>query len=355
MFANCNELGPLEARYEAQRIAFGPVVFQIVRAALLSGLLERLVRDGDQNLSKEDLVRDCRLSPYAVTVLLESLQAANIVIRTESGYQLTAVGRFLVRDPLTRVNFDFVADVCYRGMDSLLQALETEKPVGLREFGSEWSTVYTALPFLPEQARKSWFAFDHYYSDTAFPALLKIVFSRPVHRLLDIGGNTGRWARQCVAYDPNIRVTIADLPETVKMALGTTRREGIDRVDGCEVNVLQPTAALPTGFDAVWMSQFLCCFSPVEIHHILKLASKAVRPGGTIYVNDTFWDRQKHEIAAYCIINTSPYFTAMANGNSKMYSGEEMEKYFQAAGLKVSAVYDGLGYGHTLYALSADL
>ena len=33
---------------------------------------------------------------------------------------------------------------------------------------------------------------------------------------------------------------------------------------------------------------------------------------------ETLWDRQRYETASYCLTQISLYFTAMANGNSKM-------------------------------------
>jgi hypothetical protein len=67
-----------------------------------------------------------------------------------------------------------------------------------------------------------------------------------------------------------------------------------------------------------------------------------------LYIMETFWDRQRFETAAYCLTLTSIYFTALANGNSKMYHSEDMERCVNQAGLKVEKIIDGLGYGHSI-------
>jgi len=36
------------------------------------------------------------------------------------------------------------------------------------------------------------------------------------------------------------------------------------------------------------------------------------------------------------------------NGNSKIYHSDDMIKFAQRAGLKISNIHDGLGVGHTL-------
>ena len=45
---------------------------------------------------------------------------------------------------------------------------------------------------------------------------------------------------------------------------------------------------------------------------------------------------------------TSLYFTALANGNSKMYYSEDMVRCVEKAGLHVDKFHDGLGLGHTI-------
>ncbi len=82
----------------------------------------------------------------------------------------------------------------------------------------DWNTIYEGLSQLPEPVQTSWFAFDHYYSDRAFPSALRAVFNRPIARLLDVGGNTGKWALQCVTHDPQVHVTILDLPGQLQKA-----------------------------------------------------------------------------------------------------------------------------------------
>jgi hypothetical protein len=274
--------------------------------------------------------------------------------KIDDHWLITPIGRFLLHDELTRVNMDFVQDVCYRGLADFDQSVLQEHPHGLREFGENWNTIYEALQFLPEPAKTSWCAFDHFYSDSTFPELLQIAFSTAPKRLLDIGGNTGKWALKCLQHNPNVEVTIADLPDTLSRAVENVEAAGFsDRIRSHAINLLQPDAALPKGFDVVWMSQFLCCFSEVQVTSILTRARAALSPGGRILINDTFWDRQEHEIAAYCIINSSPYFTAMANGNSKMYSAEDMLRMCDIAGLRLIDAVDGIGYGHTVFSFTA--
>jgi hypothetical protein len=106
--------------------------------------------------------------------------------------------------------------------------------------------------------------------------------------------------------------------------------------------------------DLVWMSQFLSCFSESVIASILARAAASLAPGGQVLIMDTFWDRQRYDIAAYCLINTSPYFTAMASGNSKVYESADYIRLCEAAGLRLLTARDGIGYCHSLLRFAKD-
>jgi hypothetical protein len=67
---------------------------------------------------------------------------------------------------------------------------------------------------------------------------------------------------------------------------------------------------------------------------------------------ETLWDRQRFDTAAFCLTMTSLYFTAIANGNSKMYNTEDMEACIEKAGLHTERIYDGLGLGHSIMVIA---
>ena len=114
------------------------------------------------------------------------------------------------------------------------------------------------------------------------------------------------------------------------------------------MDLLDHSRPFPGGYDVIWMSQFLVCFPEADIVRFLERARDALGQRGALYILDTYWDRQKYDIAAYCLINSSPYFTCLANGNSRMYRSDEMVRFAAAAGLRVDEQTDGLGLGHTL-------
>ncbi len=341
----------LEAQRLAQEIAFGPVVFQISQLMVKFGVLEALC-NAPKGLTMAEVATQTKLSDYAVKILLEaSLSIGTVIVSNDDRFSITKAGWFLLRDKTTRVNMEFIQEVCYEGLFHLEEALTEGKPSGLKVFGS-WPTIYEGLSQLPPKAQEKWFAFDHYYSDYSFDDALNIVFKQPVKTLLDVGGNTGRFALRTVEYNPDVQVTIMDLPQQLGlMKANTAGKAGAERIAGHPANLLDASVPFPKGFDAIWMSQFLDCFSEDEVTSILSRAAAAMDEHTLLYILEAYWDRQQHETGAYCLTQISVYFTAMANGNSKMYYSGDMIRCVERAGLEVSAIYDNLGSGnsHTLF------
>ena len=338
-----------EAQRLAQFIAFGPIVFQASRLMLKLGILEAL---RDNPLTIEEVAGKAGISIYAAKVLLEaSLSIGTVIVDTETDkFSITKTGWFLLTDPSTRVNMDFNQDVNYEGFFHLEEALKEGRPAGLDHFGP-WPTIYEGLSSLPAQVQKSWFGFDHFYSDHSFLQALQIIFSFKPLRIMDVGGNTGRFAQRAVAYNEDVKVTIVDLPQQIGlMRKAVAGMPGEERIDARPMNVLERENDFPTDVnpDIIWMSQFLDCFSEEKILSILSRVKKVMHPGARLLIMETFWDRQKYEPASFCLTMTSLYFTAMANGNSKMYHSDDMIRLVREAGLEVEEIHDGLGQGHSI-------
>ena len=343
----------LDAQRLAQEIAFAPIVFQVSRLMLKFGILQQLA-DHPDGLGRAELVRESGLTDYAVQVLLEASLSIGTVKTADDRYTLSKAGWFLLNDPSVRANLAFNHDVNYLGLFHLEEALRSGRPAGLQVFGP-WATIYEGLSQLPADVQQSWFGFDHYYSDESFSAALPLVFDsdRPVRRLLDVGGNTGRWATRCIAHDPDVEVTIMDLPRQLDlMRQATADTPGAERIHGHGADLLDPATAFPRPYDPIWKSQFLDCFSEEQVQSILRRAAASMEPHTRLFILETFWDRQRFETAAYCLTLTSLYFTALANGNSKMYHSDDLIRCAESAGLRIEAQHDGLGLGHTLLVCS---
>ncbi len=346
MFLYSNDkIRAVDAKFEAQKIAFSPLTFNAIKSLLDLGILQ-IISDND-GLTVQEVAEYSGISVYGISVLTEIALGMGVLKLQEADASkliLGKIGWFLLEDDMTRVNFNFSADICYQGAWFMKESVQENRPVGLQVFGENWNTIYDALSSLPEKAKKSWFEFDHFYSDIAFPSALPLVFAQSPKRLLDIGGNTAKWALACCNYNQDVQVTIVDLPGQTAMAEQNVRASSFeDRIDFFTGNILESELKLPVGYDVVWMSQFLDCFALEQITMILEKVAAMATPETDVFVLEPLWDMQRFEASSYSLQATSLYFTCMANGCSKMYKFHELVTAIEKAGFALKTAHHNLG------------
>ncbi|MBK6265314.1 class I SAM-dependent methyltransferase [Marivirga sp. S37H4] len=347
-FYNNDNIKAVDARSKAYLISFAPIVFQVTRIMVDSGILAEIRDSKKTGLTLEEIVEGKNMSLYGVRVLLEASLGTGLIYMNDDRYLIGKTGVFILNQEAIKINMDFVHDVCYKSMFYLDESIQNGKPEGLKQLG-EWNTIYDGLSELPEQIKTSWFNFDHYFSDDAFPVALPIILQEKPKKVMDIGGNTGKFAIKLAALDPDVNITIVDLPGQIGMAKENIKREGLsDRVSFHAMNVLDESSVIPGGFDVIWMSQFLDCFSEEENTAILKKIASGMSEDSTIYILEEFWDKQRLEVASFSLQQLSLYFTAIANGNSQMYDSKVFFRCIEKAGLKIENEWNDLGLSTTL-------
>jgi ubiquinone/menaquinone biosynthesis C-methylase UbiE len=347
-FFESDERSALESIELAQFIAFAPIVFQASRCLRNLGILQLADEAGAEGTTASEIESKTGLSPYGVRVLLEAGLGIGLLYLKDNRYRLTKTGWYILKDAMTTANIDWMHDINYRGMFDLEGSIKTGKPTGLATLGT-WKTLYEGLSQFKPHEQKSWLAFDHFYSSDSFPIVLPHVFRNKPNRILDIGGNTGKFALKCFEYDPEVQVTLADLPGQLNMARKTIADAGHSaRASFLEVDMLSEKSTFHEKYDLVWMSQFLDCFSESEIISIIKRCQDALAPGGRVMIMELFWDRQKFKVSSFCLQMTSLYFTNIANGNSQMYHSDLFSSLVEKAGFKVEQIIDNIGVSHSL-------
>lgn len=342
-----DDIKAVDARFEAQKIAFAPIVFQVSKCMIDFNILKVIEDSGDMGITAQDILKKVNLSKYALSVLLElSLGLSLIKIVQNSNpnkYILGKIGFFLLNDKLTRVNVNFVNDICYKGMFYLNESLMNSKPEGLKVFG-DYETIYSGLSSIPDNDRKSWIEFDNYYSDRCYESSLPIVFNRSRKNIMDIGTNTAKFSLSALKYDENVRCSLIDLEGQIKLARNNIENNGFqNRVEYFAMNILDEETNLPKNCDVIWMSQFLDCFSIENIRHIMSKVKKCADKETDIFILEPLWDKQKYISSAFSIQATSLYFTAIANGNSKMYPYMLLADTIESEGFKLIKEYHNIG------------
>lgn len=325
----------ITALKDAQKIIFAPLTFQAIGTMLETGILQSLDKTPK---TIQEIMQNLTLTEYTVRTLLEVAEVTDIVEKNEDKFQLTKTGECFLYDEMTKINFNFIKDCCYLGGSELTQSFLQEKPVGLKKFFVDSDTIYPHIPTLPEKFKKSWYEFDHYYSDNCFDIIYNIISAQNPEKIFDIGGNTGKFERVCLKNNPNIDITMLDLEENINAIRNT--------LTGCKfhpINILDESQKLPEFSGAILMSQFLDCFSKNHIKSILSRIKNSSQAGTKIYILEPFTNNQVFDGAKLALTHTSLYFTCMANGYSKMYTIDEMLDIIKISGLNITNTYQSIG------------
>ncbi len=324
------------------RVAWGPLMSQAARCARDMGVLEALKAHGP--LPASDLAGRAGLSAYAAQVLLEACAAMELVQLEGDRYLLTDAGELYRSDVRTRVETDFVHDVCYRGAAHLRESLERGRPEGLRTLGGSWPTLWAGLGELETTVRASWLAFDGFYSELVFaPALRELVRAGP-RTLLDVGGNTGRFAVRAAQH--GVAVTVLDYPAQVELALEHARTHGVE-LSTEATDLANHERPFPRPYDIVWMCHLLPRFSDDGVVRLFERARGSLTLKGRVWVVEPLADRQPNAVARYAVQAMSLYFACIASGVSRLLRADDLARCAKRAGLRLEGDVP-LGPFHTL-------
>ena len=338
-----NKSSIIEDLTNAQKFIFAPLAFQALASLLELGIIEFLDK---RPTTETEIINTLKLDEYAVRTLLQIALLNEIVKKNDDIYDLTKMGRLFLYDDMTKANFNFVKDVCYLGANDLSDSFKQHSPVGLQRYIKGHSTIYSALTRLPEQMKKSWYEFDHLYSDNCFEEVFSII-TRNYKTIYDIGGNTGKFEALCLRYDETFDISMFDLKTNIDKI---KCNPALDKCKFYPINVLEDNPDYPIFKNgAIFMSQFLDCFAKKDIIKILKDLTSKMDEHSAIYILEPYTDMQEFKGAEYSLTHTSLYFTCIANGVSKFYTLKEMKELINEAELIISQQFYNIGsFNYTL-------
>ena len=179
------------------------MVFQACRLLRKYGLLEQVQRSGSAGLTLDEIVARALRAALRREGPDGSRSRHWLVLperRTFHAHASWAISSCAIA--MTHANMDMAHDICYRGLFHLDEAIEQGRPAGLKTLG-EWKTFYEGLSSLPPHVRAiaGWRSIITIRT-RRFPLRCRWCLRTQPKRLLDVGGNTGKWAVQCAKHDP---------------------------------------------------------------------------------------------------------------------------------------------------------
>lgn len=257
----------------------GFVQSQVLMAVVELDLLRRL-RGGPQ--SAETLARATGIAPDRMTVLLQGAAALNLLRRKRSGeYILARKGAALMGVPgleaMIRHHRAFYAD-----MQDPVALLRGPERTELAEF---WPYVFGARGDIDPAVAET-------YSDLMAQSqllvaedTLRAVSFKGIKHLLDIGGGTGAFLKAVGDKQPNIKITLFDLPQVTPGA--TARFEAAGMMDRVTLTAGSfRDDALPRGVDAISLIRVLYDHADETVAALLSSVYDTLPDGGRLIISE---------------------------------------------------------------------
>jgi SAM-dependent methyltransferase len=110
---------------------------------------------------------------------------------------------------------------------------------------------------------------------------------KAVRHLLDLGGGPATYAITFAQANPELKVTVFDLPMPIEIARENIAKNGLtDRVGTLAGDFLKDD--IGTGYDFIWISQILHSLDEEQCRFIIAKAVSALNPGGVLAIQDFY-------------------------------------------------------------------
>ncbi|MFO0722585.1 MAG: methyltransferase [Myxococcota bacterium] len=320
---------PAQRDRELMLILGGAGFFKAVVAAHELHLFKYL-RDRPGS-TPEDLSQGLSLPLPSVRTLLMACAALRFVERDSSGrYQNAAwvSGAFAGPTPTFTALIEGFDRLLYQPLFRLTEALQRGTNVGLQYFPGTGGTLYERLAGHPALEA----TFHAWMSNLSALGLPRRLMEALTDRrwVLDVGGGDGTNAILIARANPEVRVTVLDLPSVCERAQARIAAEGLQgRIDTQAMDIrVDP---FPSGCDAVLFSRIFNIYSEAQNQSFVSRAAACLAPGGRLLVFPSMVadDDETGPLSAAML---SLYYLCLATGEGRVYAPRDYEGWFQAAG-----------------------
>lgn len=309
----------------------GHIYFQTLSAAVELDLFTRL--DRQNGLSRSQISKRLNIRHKPIRILLSGLSALGLIYRRGEKYHNTPLSKiYLSREsqksfaPLVR----WQHHINYKPMFRFLDALKSNKNVGLDELPGSGKTLYKKLthtPFLEkifQEAMES-------ISAQANSLLVEHLNLSKTKFLVDIGGGNGANIISLAQKNPHLKAAIFDSPSVCKIALMNIKKNKLqDRLHAIQGDCFKNN--FPKEADTLMFCHFLTIYSEAKNLRILKNAYNTLPKGGKVIIFNMM--QNDNESGPISTAGGSPYFLTLATGEGMLYTWKEYENWLRKAGFK---------------------
>lgn len=320
----------------------GHIFFQALRTAIRIDLFNMMESQGP--IDRQAIATKLKLNERPVRVILLSLTVAGLIKKSGRFYSNTPTSRlfFLKSSPYKVTAYiELQHRVMYKGLFWLLESVQKDTNVGLREFSGTERTLYERLSHDPETEKIFQEAMEE-LSVFANTELSEKLGLSNVRHLVDVGGGNGTNAMALVAKNPHLRATVFDSPSVCEIAKKNILQKGMsDRVFTAPGNCF--TTPFPSDATAIMFAHFFTIWGEKKDRELLKKCYDALPTGGQVIIFNMMQNDDESGPIGAAI--GSPYFLGIATGLGMLYTWKEYETWILEAGFKRIKKYK-LGFDH---------
>lgn len=284
-------------------------------------------------LEQKQVAEHLQLSPHAARILLLATCTYDLTERKDGKYFNTSMSDQFLTDKsvFPIVNFTKYNDVVqYKAFQFLAESLQADTNVGLQTIPGSGNSLYKRLAESPELERcfqdamapKDRNSRSFYFDAKEFGA---------VGHLLDVGGGPGLIASLLKKENPQIKITLFDLPSVCERAEEKFKEEGFSGdLDTHPGDFF--TDPFPTHMDAIQFSHLLEIFNEDKIVALLQKAYDALPAGGKLFIYGMGCDDEESGKNADMAAWGSLYFFLLASGEGMMYPCADYRRWLKQVG-----------------------
>lgn len=255
----------------------------------------------------------------AVTILLDALAAAGVIVKQDEQYAISAeLAPFLsAASPQSVIAMLRHQANCLRNWSRLPWTVRSGKPdepgPSIRGEAADQVSFIEAM---------------HVVSRGVADGLVQKVHPGGVRCVLDLGGASGSWTSAWLKAEPQSRAIIFDLPHVIPLARERFAASPLaGRVELCagDFNVDD----LPRGADLAWVSAIIHQNAPDQNRTLYRRVAAALEPPGWIYIRDIVMEPSRTAPVAGALFAVN-MLSATEGGNS--YCLAEIRDDLESAG-----------------------
>jgi hypothetical protein len=302
-------------------MAGGHAEARAIQVALKLGLFKALA---NAPLDEASLAAALRTEPRATGLLANAITALALLNKTDGRFALTdSARRYLLRDSSEYLGgmilFDAeLWDVWGRLEDSIRTGKPARTPDMFQTSHDDTARFIRAMDSLVRaRGDAEWVAENLDLSN--------------IGTIADLGGGPGTYVAAMLKRRPHLRAAIWDLPATLAVACEVlAEREPTvhDRIEMESVDYLKDQ--LPTGADAIFMSNIIHSENEAANAALMKKCFAALSPGGMLIVKDHLMNRELTAPAAGAVF--ALYLLLTTRGRD--FSFDEVCSWMREAGFR---------------------